>query len=227
MTGVTRGALWRATADNTAENSLATRARRRRFAFFESLLAPLPRPLTILDVGGRQEFWDRMGFAQPGVTVVLLNLEDEAQTATRPDFRSLAGDARDLKGLADGEYEVVFSNSVIEHLGDFEDQRRMAAEVVRVGRRYFVQTPNRNFPVEPHFVFPLFQFLPRGLRVFLLMHFALGHADRVSDAETAGRLVDSIRLLDRGSLQQLFPAATLYREHYLGLVKSIVAYGGW
>lgn len=39
-------------------------------------------------------------------------------------------------------------------VGKERDQERMAAEILRVGRHCYVQTPNKNFPVEPHFIFP-------------------------------------------------------------------------
>ena len=73
------------------------------------------------------------------------------------------GDAVDMPGISDGAFDVVFSNSVIEHVETYENQRRMAAEIRRVGRRYFVQTPNRHFPLEPHFLVPGFQLLPYPL----------------------------------------------------------------
>ena len=145
--------------------------RRRRFALLESLVAPLPRPLRILDVGGTQAFWSRVGFgAARDVEIVLLNRERVAVTG--PPFSSVSGDGRHMPEITDAAFDVVFSNSVLEHAGDSDDQQRMAREIRRVGRRFFVQTPNRHFPVEPHFVFPLFQFLPVTLRVHLLRRFS-------------------------------------------------------
>ena len=66
-----------------------------------------------------------------------------------------------------------FSNSVIEHVPP-QLQSKFAEEVARVATRYFVQTPNRYFPIEPHYQLPLFQFLPKGIRKALNKRFALG-----------------------------------------------------
>jgi hypothetical protein len=212
-------------ADNRRADSLANRFRRRRFRFFEKLLAPLPAPVRILDVGGTEEFWRQMGAAEdPRLEITLLNLS--AEHARAGELPAIAGDAREL-GFGDREFDVVFSNSVIEHLGNEHDQRRMAAEVQRVGARYFVQTPNRWFPIEPHFLFPGFQFLPLSARVALVRRFALGYHDALPDRERARRAVTEIRLLGTRELCALFPGAAIYRERVLGLTKSLIAYGGW
>lgn len=212
--------------DNASPGSLATRMRRARFARFVERLDRLPRPLRILDVGGRQLFWERMGFVgQPGVEVLLLNLEPVE--ATLPGFAAAAGDARDLSAFADGSFDVVFSNSVIEHLGTLADQRRMADEVRRVGRCYFVQTPSRSFPLEPHFLVPGFQFFPRALQVALVRRFDLGWYRRRPDPAAALALVAEHRLLSRRELQALFPGAAILHERALGLTKSLIACGGW
>ena len=138
-------------------NSLSSRMRRRRLAFFEGLLDLLPRPVTILDVGGTAAFWQALQVGD-GVTIIILNLRSEP--VQEPHLRSIAGDARDLSAFADRSIDIVYSNSVIEHVGSLEDQRRMADEIRRVGKRYFVQTPNAYFPLEPHFLVPGFQFMP-------------------------------------------------------------------
>lgn len=201
--------------------------RKRRFAFFLSLLSTVPRPIRILDVGGTQEFWDMMGWDALGdVRVTLLNLA--APPVNAANFESVAGDARDLSRYPDASFDVVFSNSVIEHLGpNFADQRRMAAEIARVGKRYFVQTPNRYFPLEPHFLTPGFQFLPLDLRVWLVSSFNVGWYKRIPDKAQARREVESISLLSRDDVRRLFPGGCIYAEKFAGLTKSFVAYGGW
>ncbi len=129
--------------------------------------------------------------------------------------------------FASKSFDVIYSNSIIEHIGRFEDQTRMANEVRRVGKRYFLQTPNRWFPIEPHFLFPFFQFLPVSIRVFLLRNFPLGWIGKIPDAKRAREIVKSIRLLDRKELRELFPGAHFYEEKFFGLTKSFVVYDGW
>jgi hypothetical protein len=213
--------------DNSDADSLATRMRRRRFDFFLSLLDHVKRPAGILDVGGTQGFWESMGRGNLGdLHVTLLNLE--AQPVSGSNFESVAGDARDLSRYADGSFDVVFSNSVIEHLGPgFADQQLMANEIRRVAQRYFVQTPNRHFPIEPHFLTPGFQFLPVPTRVWAATHFNLGWYKKFADRDAARREVESISLLTEREMHRLFPGALIYKEKFLGLTKSFVAYGGW
>ncbi len=212
--------------DYRRSDSLALKLRRRRFALLERLVAGLPRPTRVLDVGGTEAFWETMGVAgRDDVEIVLLNLA-QAET-THANLSSLAGDARDLSRFGNREFDVVFSNSVIEHVGTYADQARMAREVQRVGKAYFVQTPNRYFPVEPHFQCPLFQFLPTPWQVFLLQHIRLGTYEKIRERQRALDAVGEIRLLTRGELSELFPGAEIWRERLLGLTKSFVAYGGF
>lgn len=213
-------------ADVHRTDSMANKLRRGRFTLFRSLLATVSKPCRILDVGGTESFWEQMNFTNEDETeIVLLNLTALPVSGAR--FASVAGDARDMSQFRDREFDVVFSNSVIEHLGEFDQQLKMAGEIMRVGKRYFVQTPNRYFPIEPHFLFPYFQFLPVRARIFLVRHYSLGWVDRTPDCGAAGVLVRSVRLLTALEMKKLFPQSTLYREKVLGLTKSFVAYGGW
>lgn len=125
-----------------------------------------------------------MGFRPASdVSLVLLNLSN--QDVSLQGFSSVAGDATKLKDFRDEEFDIVFSNSVIEHVGDQTQQMRMAQEVQHVGVRYFVQTPNYYFPIEPHFLFPGFQWLPITLRTWLIQRFNLGWMRKISDEEQA------------------------------------------
>ncbi len=213
-------------ADNRRDDSLANRLRRKRMRVFWDLVDRLPTPVRVLDVGGTVDFWRQMGLRErDGIEVLVLNVS--VQDAAGPKLRSVTGDARDLSRFGDDSFDVVFSNSVIEHLETRHNQELMASEVRRVGQRYFVQTPNRYFPLEPHFLFPGFQFLPVGGRVALVRRFALGHHDAIPDPVAARSAVTEIRLLASRELQELFPGAELFRERVLGLTKSLIAYGGW
>jgi hypothetical protein len=137
------------------------------------------------------------------------------------------GDARAMPQFAAKSFDVVFSNSVIEHVGDYANQRRMADEIRRVGQRYFVQTPNKRFPIEPHFLVPWFQYLPTGTRSWLLSRFDVGWYRRMPDRAAARAEIESIQLLTRKRFSDLFPGATIRDEKFVGLTKSFVAIGGW
>jgi len=211
--------------DHRNPGSLASRLRRRRHLFFQSLLSSVERPVTILDVGGTVEFWNNLAFPRESTKIIVLNVR--RQEAPEPHFETLAGDARDLRQFADGSIDIVYSNSVIEHVGTFEDQRRMADEVRRVGKRYFVQTPNAYFPIEPHFLVPGYQFMPLDLRTFLLTKSRLGWTPREKDWERAKAIAGSVRLMTIAEVVKVFPEATLYHERFAGLTKSVIAYHGW
>src|SRR5687768_15458737 len=104
----------------------------------------------ILDVGGHPGEW--MAGVEAPVSVTVVNVGPwPASLNAPPRFIYCEGDARALP-FADGAFPIAYSNSVIEHMGSWEDQQRFAEEIRRVGRNLYVQTPYRWFPVEPHFL---------------------------------------------------------------------------
>jgi len=213
-------------ADNALLQRVITDMRRKRFAFFRELVRDLPRPLHILDIGGTEAFWGEVEFASPAeVHVTILNVD--APLTTRLNTIGVKGDARSMPEFSNGQFDIAFSNSVIEHVGDYNDQRAMAAEVRRVGKRYFVQTPNRHFPLEPHFLVPGFQYLPEDVGVLLLQNIRLGHVPRTPDPVAARALVRATQLMTKDQLIGAFPGAKLYEERAFGLVKSYTCYGGF
>jgi ubiquinone/menaquinone biosynthesis C-methylase UbiE len=157
--------------------------------------------------------------------ITLLNLEE---LATRhKNIRSIYGDARHLTKFDDKSFDIVFSNSVIEHVGEYGDQQAMAEEVRRVGMKYFVQTPSYSFPIEPHFLLPGFHWLPKSIRVWLVQHFSFGwYGEKTPDPQKASEIVDSIRLLRKSEMRTLFHDANIFHERFLGLTKSFIAIKG-
>ncbi|MBQ6113854.1 MAG: class I SAM-dependent methyltransferase [Synergistaceae bacterium] len=211
------------------ETSVAHKFRMKRMRFFEERFSETfgreiseGKTLKVLDVGGTLKFWKSMHskyFDTMELTLLNLNRIDVPEEYT--NVKSVAGDARDLSCYQDKEFDLVFSNSVIEHVGKERDQKRMASEILRVGKHCYVQTPNRNFPVEPHFIFPMFQFLPLSVRAFLVRHFALGWRTKAADSEEEAReIADSVNLLNEKQLRKLFPGAEIQREKFLLLTKS-------
>jgi hypothetical protein len=218
--------LLRRLASGPDANSLSNRMRTARFRRFETLIAPLPRPLRILDVGGENEFWENRGWAgRTDIQIFSLNLVPEQQR--HENIKPIAGDATNLSQFSDGSFDVAFSNSVIEHLFTFENQRRMASEVQRVGKAYWVQTPNFWFPVEPHFHIPGWQWMPLSLRVAMIRRWRCGWRGPCPDPVQARKLVEELRLLSKHELKAIFPSATLIPERICGLTKSWTVIGGF
>jgi hypothetical protein len=173
----------------------------------------------VLDVGGTAFNW---GLAPVRPRLTLLNLQPRP-AGLAADIDYVQGDARHLDGMEDASFDIVYSNSVIEHLGVLENQEAMAGEVRRVGRGYFVQTPHAYFPVEPHLLTPFIHYLPRNMRRRLLRHATVwGLIAKPSPAQ-CDAFIDEVRLLDGAEMRLLFPDATIHTERFLGLPKSIVA----
>jgi hypothetical protein len=213
-------------ADDENPDSFSNKLRARRFRWFEDLAASLPRPLRILDVGGTNDFWEKRGWAgRADVQIFSLNLFPEKQR--HENVKPLAGNATDLTQFDKGSFDIAFSNSVIEHLYTFDSQRRMASEIQRVGKAYWVQTPNFWFPMEPHFQVPGWQWMPLNLRIAIIQRWRCGWRGPCPDPVAARSLVEEVRLLSRNRLRAIFPGATLIPERFCGLVKSWTVVGGF
>jgi len=199
--------------------------RRRRLRPFAKFLEESRGARRILDVGGTQDFWQSVTCVWGGGrSIVLLNTLEEK--VSMPGVSFVKGDAKDLSQFKSKEFDVVFSNSMLEHLETYANQRLAASEMRRVGKKYFVQTPNYWFPIEPHFMFPFFHFLSGGIRCFLVKHFALGWYPRIGEEKNAREAIRRIRLLKEHEMRRLFPEAVIRKEKILFLTKSIIAYYG-
>ncbi len=97
-----------------------------------------------------------------------------------------------------------------------------AYEIKRVAKVYYLQTPNFWFPLEPHFITPFFQWLPRKIRIRLILYFNLGWIDRAKNYQEAVEKIDSCQLLTKKELSSLFPEATIYKEKILFFIKSFI-----
>lgn len=204
-------------------DSRSSLSARRRAVRFTELLRRFPdlAASRVLDLGGTPDFW-RTAPVQPR-HVTTLNLDDKY--APREDWlHHVVADACDLASLEEcpGDYDLVVSNSLIEHVGGYQ-RRRDFADVVRAAApAHWVQTPDRFFPIEPHYVAPGFQFLPVGARARLVSRWPLAH-ERVYTVDDALAQVLTIELVSTTELAHLFPGSDIWHERLLGLSKSIVA----
>lgn len=208
-----------------SRGKFANKFRRSRFLLFSRLIGSInsEQKLHILDVGGRIYFWEKMDFIKrQDIEITILNLSMEMSKYL--NIKCVVGNGCDMKEFVNNEFDIVFSNSVIEHVEDLKNQEMMAREIQRVGKRFFIQTPNYWFPLEPHFLTLGFQFLPTKAKAFLIRHFNLGWHSRTKDYQQSIKVAKSIRLLRKRELQKFFPEAIIIPEKFFGLVKSFIVY---
>ena len=175
----------------------------------------------VLDVGGTPSIWALLPVT-PRVT--FLNMPQAAGAWSGFDFVFASGCEMPF---ADQSFDIVFSNSVIEHVGDRDQQRRFADEVRRVGRRYYVQTPNRRFPIEPHLLTPFVHWLPRSWQRATVRRFTIWQWIERPTPDRRSYYIEhyprDIRLLDRAEVSALFQCAEIQKERWMGLTKSLIA----
>ena len=177
--------------------------------------------MRVLDLGGTPSFWRASPVRPERVTLVNTNRHlhaDEEWLELR------VADACE-PGLDSERFDLVVSNSVLEHVGGAERRKQLADVVISLSERYWVQTPNRNFPIEPHWLFPGFQFLPFEAKVLVTQTWPFGHR-RTRRRRDAERLVRGVELIDATEMRRLFPQADLWIERFAGLPKSLVAVAG-
>ena len=185
---------------------------------------------TVLDVGGTEAFWqvweNEVDWDHTQVTCVNLDCQPKNKQDGHTRVRMIQGDACDLTGIGDCEYDIAFSNSVIEHVGSWQQMRAMAREVKRVAPRYLVQTPNFWFPIEPHARFPFLHWLPEPIAYRLVMMRKCGFWEKQDTVSGAVETVQSAKLIDMRQMCALFEEATILRERLFGVTKSLIAIKG-
>ncbi len=205
--------------------SIGAKFRAKRLKKFEKLFFrnfKTENPVHILDVGGTASFWKGSQLPNiPGIRITLLNLHSEK--STHPHITSKIGDATSMKEFEDQKFDLVFSNSVIEHLYTFENQAKMANEIQRVGKKFFIQTPNKYFPIEAHYAIPFAQYMPKSLLLFFLTKTRLSRMNRWKE-EAAKQYLEEIRLLNEKEMRLLFPGSKILKEKTMGLTKSLTAH---
>jgi len=209
--------------------SLSSIMRRKRLKILLKMITAWHRAegnVRILDIGGTQRYWNvipRPFLKKNCVCITLLNNERDEDFILDPLFELIIADGCNLEQFCNQAFHIGHSNSVIEHLNGTGMRKKFSNEIRRVSRSLYIQIPNYWFPVEPHFVFPGFQWLPRSMRVFLRLHFNLGYYIKASTRREAEKSVDNIKLLTTRSMQEFFPDCKIVKYKFMGLTKSIVA----
>ena len=213
------------TGDNAPKGSV-TRFRRKRFQLFLKVaheIAPGRKTIEVADIGGAMDYWEgvRDLWGHLPLRITIFNIGEQAPDQGPYKFR--IGDACDLSEIVDNTFDLVHSNSVIEHVGHWTQIEAMAREIRRLAPRYFIQTPNFGFPLEPHFRTLFFQWYPEVVRAGMLLRKSRGFYSAAKTMEDAMQAIQSVNLLTAGQMLHLFPDARLEREKLFGLTKSLIS----
>lgn len=171
----------------------------------------------VLDMGGLAAFWNDCPVPLDLTIVNLPGSGLRGEVDPRHTVTYVEGNACEMPFVEDMSFDIAFSNSVIEHVGPPENQRRFAAEAQRVAPRHWIQTPSIWFPVEAHNHMPFWWFYPPVVKRFFLCRW---RAKLPAWAE----MIDGTTVILRRDLQAMFPDSTLWSERFLGFTKSYVAY---
>jgi hypothetical protein len=198
--------------------------RQKRMAEFEAIMQPHAEDL-VLDVGGYPATWT----TRPQLTkrIDCLNLHEVNWDGSRyPDYQitTFVGDGCAL-AHENGCYDILFSNSVIEHVGDWDKQQAFAQETRRVGRKLWIQTPAFECPIEPHFLAPFVHWLPVCVRRRVLRWFTPWGWIQKPAQDKIDETIQYTRLLTKKRFKELFPDCVIITERLLWIFpKSYIAY---
>jgi hypothetical protein len=200
-------------------SSIGGRFRSQRWSMLASAFPDI-QSMSVIDLGGRADAW-RWAPVRPGhVHVVNLETPDPSP----PEWMEVdQGNACELPStIRSRRYDLVFSNSVLEHVGGHRQRVAFAESVHALSDRHWVQTPYRYFPIEPHWLFPWFQHLPVALRILISQHWPLLHTPS-KEYSAAAQAVLSVELLSKTEMKYYFPGSTIVSERIGPVSKSLIA----
>lgn len=211
-----------------------TRSRRAR-AFFDRIQRLPGKQLSIVDLGGTAAFWPdwRVNEGhQLRITLVNDHHIDKSNIGydnSIPFISEIVRDATELQ-LGDlSQFDLIFSNSMLEHIPDPAKRKKLCAMIEESKKPYFIQVPNKYALIDPHFPHPMVPFFaryPRELQAWLLSRHALGSGGRSTSYVDALNRLKSYNPLGPSDLQALFPSGTLLIEKTFGLPLSLIVVRG-
>ncbi|MES9902358.1 MAG: methyltransferase domain-containing protein [Sedimenticola sp.] len=182
--------------------------------------------VNIIDVGGTELYWKILPqnyLEIHNISITVVNVPGSSLPTNHGRFEFVHADGCNLSEIQDNSFHIAHSNSVIEHVGDWNRMVLFSKELKRIAPRYFIQTPNYWFPIEPHCMTPFFHWLPKPIRILLVMKFSLGNWIKASTVGGAVRKIEGARLLNRKMFCELFDDAQIETEKFAFMPKSFVA----
>lgn len=182
--------------------------------------------VNMIDIGGIETYWNIISlqfFEEYNVKITIVNLPGTNLPDDHGPFTFIHADGCDLSNFDTNSFHIAHSNSVIEHVGNWSKMIQFSNEFKRVAKRYFIQTPNYWFPIEPHCMTPFFHWLPKPARIWLVLNFSLGHWKKATSVDEAVKITERARLLNKTTFFELFNDARITTERLFLLPKSHVA----
>ena len=201
--------------------------RKKRSTFVKSIIKKIydeNGQVKIIDLGGTDKFWSIYGYnflKSHNVKITLVNLI-KLEISNSEIFELVNQNIFKYK-FPKNKYDLCFSNSVIEHVGGIDQIKKFSKIHTLYTKYYYCQTPNKYFIIEPHYMFPFFNFLPLSFKLFLVSNFKLGNISKTKNKDKAIREINSINLLSEKEMKSLFINTILIKEKFLFMNKSFIA----
>ena len=204
-------------ADPMETRSVGTHLRLRRWDIVHARFPEIAE-MRVIDLGGTVRHWQTSPLRP--TSVVVLNVIAEKSSVDW--ISAVQGDACELTPeLRDCKFDLVYSNSLIEHVGGHYRRCLFAQNVRSLAPHHWVQTPYRYFPIEPHWLFPGLQFLPQCARAAAIRKWPLSPV--LLNPEEALRDVLEVELLSKTEMAFYFDQSEIVHERILGVTKSLIA----
>jgi len=132
-----------------------------------------------------------------------------------PEIKLIFGDGKNLN-FPDDHFDIVFCNTVVEHVGCNLEQKKFIEEICRMGKRIFVTTPNYWFPLDPHTLIPCVHWLPQKIKYWIYRKLGRGFWANINH----------LNLLASKRFLSLFPKGIkvrLYKQRMFGITSSLIA----
>ena len=189
-------------------------SRKKRGKLFSKIITPREN-MTILDIGGQPEIWD---FIKIPLRITCLNLPGIATIdhQTHHEIIYVEGDGCNMPEFHAGQFDFVFSNSVIEHVGDDKKRKQFANEVRRISKNYWIQTPYKYFPIEAHCGMPFWWLYPQVMRSFFITRWR-------KKLPMWTQMVEGTDVVSIEEMKALFPESNMLKE-WLIFPKSLIVF---